>query len=274
MDIIAVSVEYILAGMLALSAFLLPFIRNFLPFGTAALPEGLIAVALAYLAGVVFDKLADEFLKPFERWLRLMRANKKYASGLRLDGDPFPQNKLEFLIREENNGSYQWMNSLRSRVRCARALAVFGVPAAFGLTAYFTASVGDWPCAAAALSLLLVCAVAVFNKKLFPVSKTNQLKGDRKSREKLITDERKHVTGWCCTAAAVTHVPACAIVLILISQPGVFRSSFQAVYAIALGATGAVLAGLSFWVWMRTTKTYMKYVYRKLPDLLKAEKGR
>jgi hypothetical protein len=272
MDIIAVSVEYILAGMLALSAFLLPFIRNFLPFGTVALPEGLIAVALAYLAGVVFDKLADEFLKPFERWLRLKEANRKYSSATCLNADPFPQNALEFSMREENNGSLQWMNSLRSRVRCARALAVFGVPAAFGLTYYFTASVGEWPCAVAALSLLLVCAVAVFNKKLFPVSKTHKLKGDKGSRENFLNDEKKRVAAWCCTAAAVMLVPACAIIVILVGQPGVFRSLYGTVYSIGLGTTGVILAVLSFWAWVGTTTTYLKYIHLKLPDLLKAGK--
>ncbi|MCP5044879.1 MAG: hypothetical protein GY944_27950 [bacterium] len=130
-----VAIEHVLAGLLVISAFLLPFVSE-LP--VVLEPEldtkDVVGVlGLAYMIGVVFDRVADTLLSPRERYLRLEVAAKHASKSA---GDPFPQRELEYELREKNDGRLEWMDSLRSRIRTARELGVWGQPAALGLVVY------------------------------------------------------------------------------------------------------------------------------------------
>src|SRR5258705_12994449 len=101
-----VAIEHVLTGVLALCAFLLPLLSGS-SFNERMLEsETLIGVlGMAYLFGVVFDKLADTVLSPIEQWLRLGLANEFLEeNGPRYNGDPFPQDVLEYSLRGDKNG--------------------------------------------------------------------------------------------------------------------------------------------------------------------------
>src|SRR5438034_6254538 len=130
-----VAIEHILTGVLALCAFLLPFLSEFGIAGKVLQNEVLVgALGVAYLFGVAFDRLADTILSSMEHYLRLSLADE-YLGNKKptLDGDPFPQDQLEFALRSQKSGRLEWMDSLRSRIRTSRGLCVLGAPAAMGL---------------------------------------------------------------------------------------------------------------------------------------------
>jgi hypothetical protein len=135
-----VAVEHVLTGVLALCAFMLPFFSG--PEFDGRLLDSQTSVAvlgLAYLVGIVFDRLTDTMLSPLEQSLRLKLAAEFIEKKLgRYDGDPFPQDKLEYELRKKNDGRTDWMDSLRSRVRTARGLTIMGLPAAMGIAIYLT----------------------------------------------------------------------------------------------------------------------------------------
>ena len=138
MNTAQVSIELVLAGILALCAFVLPFWRG------ADLSQNLLQadmfvalLGIAYLFGVVFDKLADLMLSPMEHYLRLQEASRYLDDNPDFTGkDPFPQDKFEVRLRAAQDGRLDWMNSLRSRIRTSREVAVLGLPASLGIVAY------------------------------------------------------------------------------------------------------------------------------------------
>ena len=77
MNTAQVSIELILAGILALCAFVLPFWKGESISPQLLQSEALIGfLGLAYLLGVVFDKLADTMLTPAEHYLRIKQGAK------------------------------------------------------------------------------------------------------------------------------------------------------------------------------------------------------
>ncbi len=139
MKTVEVAIEYILTGLLMLCAFGLPFARLY-GFDSSSLGTGnerLVGVlGLAYLFGVVFDKIADTLLSPFEQWQRFRAANDRQNKERCPTADGFPQDALEYRLRKEAGGHLEWMDSLRSRIRTTRGLAVWGLPAALGIALY------------------------------------------------------------------------------------------------------------------------------------------
>jgi hypothetical protein len=165
-----VSIEYVLTGLLALCAFVLPFVPKLPSNWDQSLSTSLVGVlGVAYLLGVVFDRAADSILSPLEQYIRLRLASNKILDHRPwLGNDPFPQDALEFRLRHEKDGRLEWMEALRGRIRTIRALVVLGPPAAIGMTIYeFRPALSfDWPRLAAACNLFLVAAVAVITSLL------------------------------------------------------------------------------------------------------------
>lgn len=138
MNTAQVSIELVLAGILALCAFVLPFWRGADLSQNLLQADLLVAVlGIAYLFGVVFDKLADFMLGPMEHYLRLEEASGYLTDNPHFQGkDPFPQDKFEVRLRTAQDGRLEWMNSLRSRIRTSREVAVLGLPASLGIVVY------------------------------------------------------------------------------------------------------------------------------------------
>jgi hypothetical protein len=281
-----VAIEHVLTGVLALCAFLLPLLSG-LSINERMLKSEILVgvVGMAYLFGVVFDKLADTILSPIEQWLRLGLANEFLKKkGPLYDGDPFPQDVLEYSLRGDKNGRVDWMDSLRSRIRTSRGLAVLGLPAAMGIAIYLTAGRNShvrwswWPHAAVAFNLLLMfTAIAILSVKSSNTTKindslletlkpirTNKLSGNQDIRKGQMQRATKRMVFYSACYFLML-INSAATVAIIAPLP----QGFWARAVILLSA--ALVIALPLWVWYRITETHMRFIYCKLPELLKKE---
>ena len=278
-----VAIEHVLTGVLALCAFLLPLLSGLnLPLGGLQQSEALVGVlGLAYLFGVVFDKLADTVLSPIEQRLRLRLASgflekggARYAPDWTRQhlGDPFPQDVLEFSLRGEKNGRTDWIDSLRSRIRTSRGLAVLGLPAMMGLAIYLTANQfpppGSWqlqPKDAVILNLLLLftSVLLVSEIKVLKPIRTDKLADDQAGRDKQIRRATK-LMFVSCSFYALMMINS----LLTLTVIGARRSGLTPVVIVVVG----VVMVSPLWVWYHITGTHMSFIYRKLPELMEAEK--
>jgi hypothetical protein len=137
-----VFVEQVLIGALVLGAAALPWwpdaARLFVPDGVAGLGGGLAAVGLAYLLGILCDRLADTLTEDLERHQRLRFAlgwpTLRAVARPAREGDwtdPFPEDALRLAVLRDSEPVVAWLDYHRSRVRLTRALAVFLPAAAF-----------------------------------------------------------------------------------------------------------------------------------------------
>jgi len=292
-----VAIEHVLTGLLALCAFGLPFARWYGLDGKSlgSGNERLIGIlGLAYLFGVVFDKIADILLHPFEQRLRLRLAGKLRDRKPGPGKDAFPQDALEFSLREQGGGRLEWMDSLRSRIRTLRGLAVLGLPAALGIALYQTTpddydpsgqSLGNlFPYLAIALNLFFILASLVLSmpfriqrtskpsgeanqrKTLFPILRTDELPEVREDREKALGKANWRV---CIHAGPYVFMQAAsvlAVAVIACSPPLCSPLSCSQPYrCVVLAVAGTASVVLALWVWHRITKTYMDFVAQGLP---------
>ena len=274
MNTAQVSIELILAGILALCAFVLPFWK-----GTSIDPqflqnEALIGfLGLAYLLGVVFDKLADTMLTPAEHFLRIKQGAKFLDDHKTFKGkDPFPQNDLEFSLKKAKDGRLEWMNSLKSRIRTSRELAVLGLPAVMGLTIYQTSRASWWIFLPVALNLLLFIVTIALEastsdedsseKAKQAKLKTSQLSTAREIRELQVRQMRRQ-----------THIASIPYYLLLANSVittgviAVFNLNNQIIVLLAVG--GTIISLLALWSCLRITRTYLKFVAREMASTLK-----
>lgn len=274
MNTAQVSIELILAGILALCAFVLPFWK-----GTSIDPqflqnEALIGfLGLAYLLGVVFDKLADTMLTPAEHFLRIKQGAKFLDDHKTFKGkDPFPQNDLEFSLKKAKDGRLEWMNSLKSRIRTSRELAVLGLPAVIGLTIYQTSRASWWIFLPVALNLLLFIVTIALEastsdedsseKAKQAKLKTSQLSTAREIRELQVRQMRRQ-----------THIASIPYYLLLANSVittgviAVFNLNNQIIVLLAVG--GTIISLLALWSCLRITRTYLKFVAREMASTLK-----
>ena len=267
-----VAIEHVLAGVLALCAFVLPLFGGLNINPQFLQPGALIGVlGIAYLFGVVFDKVADTLLSPFEQCMRLQQPIKKLKEKLSSEVDPFPQGALEFALRGEKGGRLEWMDSLRSRIRIARGLAVLGLPATLGIAIYLNPPGMDdaiagtslkWPHLAIALNMFLIfISVRISHGKRWPMPKTFELHNERKKK---MDKARKHM--WIRASMYLLMLFASAVSMAIIAASRVNRYEI-----IPIGICGIVAPLLALWTWHRITETYMSFVYQKLPSFLHEE---
>ncbi|HMR98294.1 MAG TPA: hypothetical protein PKE62_03485 [Anaerolineales bacterium] len=284
MNTAQVSIELILAGILALCAFVLPFWK-----GQSINPELLQSQALigflglAYLLGVVFDKLADTMLTPAEHFLRIKQGAKFLDDHKNFKGkDPFPQNDLEFSLKKAKDGRLEWMNSLKSRIRTSRELAVLGLPAVMGLTIYegVTRTCGPnqpacaawWVYLPVVLNLLLFMAMIWLESRTSDEDssekakqanlKTNQLSRDREIRELQVRQMRRQTQN-----ASIPYYLLLANSIVTTGVIAMFNLNNQIIILLAVG--GTLISLLALWSCLRITRTYLKFVAREMASTLK-----
>ncbi|ODS33943.1 MAG: hypothetical protein SCARUB_00916 [Candidatus Scalindua rubra] len=86
-------------------------------------------LAIAYLAGIVYDRCADTLLKDIEQHNRLRVGLKDIdLSNSVLISDPFPEQDIRTKILAKGSSIVEYLNYLRSRMRLTRSLATL-VPA-------------------------------------------------------------------------------------------------------------------------------------------------
>jgi len=271
-----VSIELVLAGILALCAFILPFWTGSDISKDLLQSNALIGIlGVAYLFGVVFDKLADMILSPFEKFKRLQQADEYLSDHPRYKGDPYPQNVLEFRLRKSKDGRLDWMDSLKSRIRTSRELAVLGLPAAMGIALYQNLS---RECAAAqqvcparwlyvfiAINLALILIAVRRSSGESKIPKTDRLKTDKKERAEQMNRARKNMSGESMVYILMMANSALAIAVAAASPSGGWGLAI-------FGLGGVITALLVLWTWNIITRTYMKFLAREMPELRKEAK--
>lgn len=279
-----VSIELVLAGILALCAFVLPFLGR-QDIATELLQSNALigVLGVAYLFGVVFDKLADTMLTPMENHLRLKQAVKYLQKKPKFKGrDPFPQNKLEFRLRKAQDGRLQWMESLKSRIRTSRELAVLGLPAALGIIVYQSSSqtcgVGsNHPCNPGWLFVFVGLNLLFLVSAVWKESRNRDEDTGKNNRRSIKTDDiykddKKRQIQLKLTTKQM-HIDALPYYLLIAnSTTGIIILSIQNAEDLTfamLGAGGLILTLLSLWSNLRITRTYMKFVAREMGAYIK-----
>jgi len=276
MNTAQVSIELVLAGILAISAFVLPFFSGADLNIDLLQNEALIGIlGLAYLLGVIFDKLADTILRPMEHILRLKQADKYLEDHPKFTGkDPFPQNNLEFNLRKSKDGRLDWMNSLKSRIRTTRELAVLGLPATMGIVIHQQAT-QSWMYLPVALNLVFFVVTAWLESN---TSDEDSMGKDKHNKEIKTSDlsidkhARKIQLQHAERRARIASVPYYLLIAnstITIGVIAALTPNNSSILMISGG--GLILSMLALWADLRITRTYLKFVAREMSDYLKGK---
>lgn len=255
MKTVEVAVEYVLVGLLALFAFALPFFPGALDPAWLSSEKIIGILGLAYLFGVVFDKIADTMLAPHEQCLRIAQACKNRKERRDRTGDPFPQDRLENSVRSAGDGRLEWMDALRGRIRTTRGLAVFGLPAALGIVLYLGKS-GQ----GAAYRLGMIVPVALLclcigSSIIFSIVRTSPKTGDLKKKDKkdIVAASKAHVHWGLSFLVLMLFIAAMGGMVVVPLWSGRYELAL-------VGVAGTVIALLSWWAWHGITRTYMRFL--------------
>lgn len=274
MNTAQVSIELVLAGILALCAFVLPFFPDADLGSDLLTSEALVGVlGLAYLLGVVFDKLADTMLHPAEHLLRLRQADEYLHDhpGFKR-ADAYPQNKLEFNLRKAKDGRLDWMNSLKSRIRTSRELAVLGLPAAMGIVIHLSAA-PQWIYITILLNffLFMITVWIESNSVDQPSQKSRwRLKRTRTHDLSKNAGERKSELKRAEVQAHKTSIPYYLLIVVSTGTIGILAVLNPENRQLPIiGAGGFILSMLALWTCLTITRTYIRFVAREMPAYLK-----
>lgn len=299
MNTAEVTIEQLLAGILALLACGLPFAD---PAAVALLPEAWITGALlgvAYLLGAVFDKLIDTVLGGAEQWVRLRVAAEVKARRAREgadpgDSDPFPQDELEAKLREKE-GSAAWMSYLRTRIRLARSLAVLSPLITLSIGAFLLfsqrpelvspagavmmlvpRSAGAWLAALAPALVFVLALICAWVAPPLPRTRdwdyaggVARPKSDDRARPRVHRvyprldrgdeGERRFDDLSERSWLLVAFGPLVAIHLLSLLAGAILQGQLAASF-IAIHLAGALLGLLALWSWYRIVTSYMRFV--------------
>ena len=274
MNTAQVSIELVLAGILALSAFALPFFPDADLNSDLLKNEALIGIlGLAYLLGVIFDKLADTILHPMEHTMRLRQAAKYLDEHPDFAGkDSYPQNKLEFNMRKSKDGRLDWMNSLKSRIRASRELAVMGLPATMGIVLHQIVA-PPWFYIPVTLNLLAFIVSAWLESNSSDEGtgsarwrikriKTHDLKKDEVERNKQLIEALGQARRLSIPYYLLIAVPVCTIGLLVALNP-------DNTQILIIGLAGTILSLFALWTCLQITRTYIRFVAREMSGYLK-----
>jgi len=117
----------------------------------------IVVLALAYVLGIILDRLADTLLDRFEKTGRGKRVKARFSKSAELEG---PQNvaTMRMKVMIESDGATRFLDYQRSRWRIARATVVNLAIAGLAAALYLARTDVDWPWALvpAACALVLV----------------------------------------------------------------------------------------------------------------------
>ncbi len=141
-------VDQVLIGFMIVAAGAFPFLPELILLfeeqeSTAfQIASGAVTVALAYLLGMVVDRLADTFADDLERHHRARFALSVLLKCLKQSNttafpspwkDPYPEGELRIRALSLNGAIAEQMQYLRTRIRLARSLAVLLPAVTLGL---------------------------------------------------------------------------------------------------------------------------------------------
>lgn len=297
-------VEQVLLGVIVFMIGALPLMPRFdgdlsISWSSA---EGLLGagvlLGLAYLVGVIFDRLADSILETWERHLRLRFALNPLRKWPAPWKDPFPEDTYKVRILIKGGEVAEWIAYLRTRIRLARSLTVFlpGLTVAFqvyllSLTEGDRWSV-DWLGIALLAGYVLLPAIqsimpradvdskstedkrsSIWQKGIWSPPRTNEDETTIRHYARLrgLTARDGASPAWILRDVCLGVPFWLFIVLLAISMCVVFYAYDPAhqnlLLLITIGGFGLTM--LSGWVWSRILNTYMTYLQqfgRALPS--------
>lgn len=266
--------EQVIVGGVVLAAVLLPWTPEIVAAlnanaGASQLVAGAGAILVAYVLGVVFDRLADTLTEWLERCQRLLFVEKalEQLKVSEAAWDPFPESALRMRVLATGGDLSAWVDYHRSRTRIARALAVY-MPFVTWSLAIGLIRLHLWPRpslklvwpAALALAIMIVAALLVAER--WKVPRTNAMASDR--RRFLFGDDRAgrvralaiiwvHPAIWCGAGLVVAAVTVAAY--IELARPALGGR------VIAPTLAAAALAFAAGWSWWRISWTYREYLF-------------
>lgn len=282
-----VFVEQLIIGLLVLLVAGLLAFEDLLPQLFDAEVGGLAVIAgMAYLIGILFDRMADTILGRLERHHRLLfaarEAVRREASNR---PDPFPEDRLRIGVLGPE-GHERYAEYLRSRIRLTRALAVAAPALAVGTSVYLA---GKDPVHGDLIRQIAIGVVVVAYSltTIRRVGKSGELKrGDYKSyaeqpeaSKQLRTDDMGDAglresymnQAWqkekCQSGKLIPFVwrnerdLACwALTLCALPLTGSLLAEKPFVGVLS-GLGGVALTALSGWSWWRITETYFTFLH-------------
>lgn len=139
-------IEQVIIGFLVLAIIALPWAPELsYKLGDINIAEGSVLLGLAFLLGIPFDRFADTLSERLDRHHRLQfaldrsvgekfPARKPEPDNKRLETDLFAEDEYRRTGLREKDAVVNWIEYHRSRIRLARALAVYGPALTLSLT--------------------------------------------------------------------------------------------------------------------------------------------
>ena len=273
--------EQVFVGGIVIATGALPFLRELLDRlegidGLASFVTGSIALGIAFLVGVPFDRFADSLTGRVDHHARLRFARKARdraaAKGLVKD-DYFAENKLRLTALRESSDVNAWIDYHRSRIRLARALAVYGPAMVYALLVGLDRLWGDGPLLQAKHALANIAGVYLAWGLL------NTLLGAKSKLPR--TDDREFIddsTGARWRGAryvdgAIFFLPP--LVLFALSLSIARKDAAGGLAAImpdCVAVAGIAVFLLSTSTWLRISETYRSYL-SDITEFPKESKG-
>lgn len=275
--------EQVIVGAVVLCAAVLPWLPEVSGWlrgaGSSELLTGAAALAVAYVAGVIFDRLADTITEWLERCQRLLFAEKaeatagRSAAGTTQDArpvgpdDPFPEDALRMHTLQLGDDVSAWIDYHRSRARITRALAVYLPLVTWSLVIGLIRPRGDrslvqllW---LEPFALLVMIGAATWLNRRLRVPRTDDPRPLRQAFLDRADDPGRepgraphalllmHPTVWVSGTLLVA-----AVTLAAYAQFGPLRRAG----VLAPTTACAALSVLSWWTWWRISYTYRTYL--------------
>ena len=276
--------EQILVGSLIIAILLLPW----LPELAASLSKetvasgialGALVVGIAFWLGIPFDRFADTLLERLDRHARLQFALDK-SKGERFPGNPddpakarpyrdlFPEDALRMAGLKLGGAVAAWIDYHRSRIRLARALAVYGPALTLALTLGVTRLFTNWPATLDPIWLVglaaayLAWAIAASCGKCLP--RTNEFRFGRYAENWNWLDDGQTIVNLRKKFKALRVWGSewrglLAQLALLAAAGGIALCSADARAQLA-AVLGAGLTAISAWTWWRISHTYRTYL--------------
>jgi hypothetical protein len=295
-------VEQVLIGFVMLAAVAVPWAPEVLALARRPEPffgvvVGAALLGLAYLIGILGDRVADTLTEGLERHQRLRfaltRRLAERGSAARLSpprerawDDPFPEDRLRLAVLRDAAPVVQWLDYHRSRVRITRALAVW-LPA-LTLSAVIASARLSPNSGIAATHAWLVVTVAVYvaaaARVAFPGRHASKRRAPRTDSPEAY--DYGVSNGFADDGTASRERRRRTLRLIVLDDPAVrgglvlhglalalsFLPPFQTTM-VGVAVTGAALGILSSWTWWRiswTFRTYLLEAGRRRPEQMGA----
>ena len=288
-------VEQVLIGALVFLALVMPWAPEILYAikdweAVDRLGGGALVLGISFLLGILFDRFADTLTEPLERHQRLHFAFEQVVKKCKQDerltfsaaygDDPFAEGELRMQMLRETGHVVDWVNYHRSRIRLARAMAVYLPALSFTSTiALGRHSGGHWSTplhlvAGLSFVLLAYLIAAVWSNFLakyptdywFSAPKTYE-------RDKALSYAKKHgyaidepgqkplrSSGQKLIVGILMHNPIALGGMILLAAAigmGFWRSNAAMLAVSVIGAVATIMAA---WSWWRIGYTYRTYL--------------